>query len=77
MLNHQPHADSIRLTIYNTGQIPAGFGLDDTTGFGTGLQLVASLLPRAGARLTWEQQGDLVITTLDLDEPVIQKESIT
>ncbi|MGZ5781712.1 MAG: PAS domain S-box protein, partial [Burkholderiaceae bacterium] len=76
-LNHEPHANSIRLTICNTGLIPAGFGLEDTTSFGTGLQLVASLLPRAGARLTWKQQDDIVITTLDLDEPVIQKESIT
>ncbi|MGZ5013490.1 MAG: PAS domain S-box protein [Methylobacter sp.] len=76
MLNHEPHGDSIRLTIHNTGLIPAGFGLEDTTGFGfgIGLQLVASLLPRAGARLTWKQQDDIVITTLDLDEPVIQKE---
>jgi two-component system sensor histidine kinase/response regulator len=75
-LSHEPHANSIRLTIRNTGLIRAGFGLEDTTSFGTGLQLVASLLPRAGARLTWKQQDDIVITTLELDEPVIQKESI-
>jgi len=75
-LSHEPHANSIRLTIRNTGLIPAGFGLENTTSFGTGLQLVASLLPRAGARLAWKQQDDIVITTLDLDEPVIQKESI-
>jgi len=75
-LSHEPHANSIRLTIRNAGLIPAGFGLEDTTSFGTGLQLVASLLPRAGARLTWKQQDDIVITTLELDEPVIHKESI-
>ncbi|HEY8219817.1 MAG TPA: PAS domain S-box protein [Methylobacter sp.] len=74
-LNHEPHGDSIHLTIYNTGLIPAGFGLENITGFGTGLQLVASLLPRAGARLTWEQQDGIVVTKLTLDEPVIHKES--
>jgi len=77
MLSHEPHPDSIRLTIRNTGLIPAGFGLEDTTAFGTGLQLVASLLPRAGARLAWAQQGDIVVTTLGLDEPVIHLESVT
>jgi len=76
-ISHEPHPDSIRLTIRNTGLIPVGFGLEDTTAFGTGLQLVASLLPRAGARLAWAQQGDIVVTTLGLDEPVIQPESVT
>jgi len=76
-VSHEPHPDSIRLTIRNTGLIPVGFGLEDTTAFGTGLQLVASLLPRAGARLAWAQQGDIVVTTLGLDEPVIQPESLT
>ncbi|MDO9267809.1 MAG: PAS domain S-box protein [Methylobacter sp.] len=77
MLSHEPHPDLIQLTIRNTGLIPAGFGLEDTSAFGTGLQLVASLLPRAGARLAWAQQGAIVVTTLGLDEPVIQLESGT
>jgi len=76
MVSHEPSPDAIRLTIRNFGLIPVGFGLEDTSGFGTGLQLVASLLPRAGARLAWVQQGDIVVTTLGLDEPVIQPESV-
>lgn len=75
-LSHEPGNGSIKLTIHNTGLISAGFGLEDTTGFSTGLQLVASLLPRAGARLSWAQQDGIVTTTLGLDEPVIQLESL-
>jgi PAS domain S-box-containing protein len=76
-LSHQPHPASIRLDIHNAGQLPVGFGLEDTTRFGTGLQLAVSLLPRAGASLTWTQQNGIVITTLNLDKPVIQLESST
>lgn len=77
MLSHEPHSDSIRLTIHNTGLIPAGIGLENTTTFSIGLQLVASLLPRTGANLTWAQQGGIVVTTLDLDKPIIQLETVT
>ncbi|WP_333872880.1 CHASE domain-containing protein [Methylobacter sp.] len=76
MLSHQPYPDPVRVTIRNTGLIPPGFGLEDTTAFGTGLQLVGALLPRAGARLAWAQQGEIVVTTLGLDEPVIQQEPV-
>ena len=73
--NHEPNPNSIRLAIKNAGLIPVGFGLEAKTGFGTGLQLVISLLPRTGAKLSWAQQDDMVVTTLGLDEPVIKLES--
>ncbi|MGZ5059065.1 MAG: CHASE domain-containing protein [Methylobacter sp.] len=76
MLSHELCPDSVRLTIRNTGRIPVGFGLEDIGAFGTGLQLVASLLPRSGARLTWTQQDNIVVTMLGLDEPVIHQEAI-
>jgi PAS domain S-box-containing protein len=75
-LSHEPYPESVLLTVRNSGRIPAGFGLDNTDVFGTGLQLVASLLPRTGAKLAWLQQGDIVVTTLGLDEPVIQQEPV-
>ncbi len=74
MLSHGPHLHSIQMTIHNTGRIPDEFGLDEMSAFGTGLQLVSSLLPRVGAMLTWSQQGDIVATTLGLEEPIIQRE---
>lgn len=74
-LSREQHLDLLRLTIHNTGLIPDGFGLENAGVFGTGLQLVASLLPRAGAKLTWAQQLGIVITTLDLNKPVVQQEA--
>lgn len=77
MLSHEPRNDSVKLTIHNTGLIPADFGRDGATNFDTGLQLVASLLPRVGTKLSWAQQEHTVVTTLNLDDPVIHLESIT
>lgn len=77
MLSHGVRNDSIKLTIHNTGLIPVGLGREGTTGFGTGLQLVASLLPQVGAKLSWTQQEYTVVTTLDLDDPIIHLESVT
>ncbi len=68
---HEPRPDAIALTIHNTGHISPGFGLDHPSAFGTGLDLVASLLPPKGIHLTWKQQGETVVTTLELEPPVI------
>jgi PAS domain S-box-containing protein len=77
MLCPLQHDNSIRLLIQNLGQIPTGFGLKVPNSFGTGLQLVVSLLPQTGAKLHWAQHENSVITTLDLAPPIIQLESIT
>ncbi len=76
-LSPEPNSDSIRLAIDNTGLIPVGLGLENATAFGNGLKLVALLLPRKGARLTWAQQDGIVVTTLDLDKSIIQLETVT
>lgn len=72
MLKQGPRPDSIQLRIHNTGQLPSGFDPGRTTG--TGLQLVESLMPRAGARLSWDCQDNNVITLLELESPVITTE---
>ena len=37
----------------------------------SGLQLIAALMPRRGARLTREQRGGTVVTLLELEPPVV------
>lgn len=61
--------DVVQITIVNAGQFSPH---DASTGLSrNGLQLVAVLLPRHGARLVREQQGDQVMTLLELAPPVI------
>ena len=57
--------------LVNPGRLPAAFDFGARHGLGTGLSLVASLMPPSGARIFWEQQGDLVVTTVELTVPVI------
>jgi len=73
VLEQAQRADYVRLAIHNTGQLPPGFDFERNTG--TGLQLVKSLLPRAGARLSWECRDSTVITLLELEPPVVTLES--
>lgn len=61
--------DSVHVIIRNAGQLSADF--DFERGTGTGLQLVKSLLPREGARISWRHQDNTVITLLELEPPVI------
>jgi hypothetical protein len=58
----------VRIT--NPGQLPPGFDFGKRQGLGTGLDLVAALLPREGARLDWTQQEDTVVTLLSLSTPI-------
>lgn len=62
---------TVRITIQNTGELPPDFNFQDQGGDHSGLQLVASLLPHVGARLSWEQSGNIVSTVLELEPPVI------
>jgi two-component sensor histidine kinase len=59
-----------RVRITNPGQLPPGFDFDKRQGLGTGLGLVALLLPREGAGLDWLQQQDSVVTLLSLRPPI-------
>jgi len=59
----------VQVSIVNAGQLSVD-GRPAVT-LGSGLQLIAALMPRSGARLVREQHGDHVITLLELEPPVI------
>jgi PAS domain S-box-containing protein len=59
------------LRLANPGRLPADFDFDARQGLGTGLSLVASLMPPGGARISWEQRENVVLTVLELASPVI------
>lgn len=65
-------AGSVKIVISNMGILPDGFNLDTAQHLGTGLQLVASLLPRTAAQLYLSQLNETVVTTLLLESPLIQ-----
>lgn len=61
--------DMLEITITNRGQlVPDDMQTDRPH---SGLQLIAALMPRHGARLVREQHGDQVVTLLALGPPVI------
>lgn len=70
-LTKKGHSDSIELAIYNRGKLPANFDIEQLKTRSTGLNLVASLLPYRGAKLSWQQQESFVLTLLELGPPVI------
>jgi len=63
----------IRIAIANRGQLPVGFNLARVPGGVSGLGLVRALLPRRGASLTVEQQGDDVVATIALVAPGVTR----
>ncbi len=65
-----------RVRITNHGQLPPGFDFDKCHGLGTGLGLVAVLLPREGASLDWTQQQNTVVTQLSLSAPIFAEQTI-
>jgi PAS domain S-box-containing protein len=70
-LSYVPSSDSVVVSISNYGSIPSGFGLNNLDLFGTGLQLVTSLMPQNGINLYWRQQGEKVATVLEVTGPII------
>ncbi|MEW6515237.1 MAG: PAS domain S-box protein [Pseudomonadota bacterium] len=52
-------------------QFPQGFDFVRQKGIGTGLELVAALLPPQGSRLEFRQEADEVLVRLVLESPVI------
>ena len=69
---HQPHM--VQVIITNPGQLPSDFEYPRKSSIGTGLQLIASLLPRKGVSLSWTQEGKTVITSFELAPPIINLE---
>jgi PAS domain S-box-containing protein len=66
----QPGSFNIRV-INRPATLPANFDWAKAVGLGTGLTLVASLLPGQGAKLTIEQHGDAVEAHLQLSHPCV------
>jgi PAS domain S-box-containing protein len=71
-LDGQVSSRTIKIEIVNVGLLPKGFTLNPQDYLGTGLQLVMSLLPRSGVKLTWSQSESAVITQLVLEYPLIR-----
>lgn len=64
-----------RLRVRNPGtRLPDGFDLATGKGLGTGLQLVRSLLPPRGAKISIQEVGQDVHAQLDLVPPVISED---
>lgn len=70
-LRHEPLPYMVQVTITNLGQLPPDFDFPRLPTTGAGLQLIASLLPRKSATLSWKQQDDNVIVQLALAPPII------
>lgn len=58
------------IEIKNVGRLSKD-GTIDQPEFGTGLQLVKSLMPQSNLELFWKQDHDCVITTITLSPPII------
>lgn len=63
--------ETAEVSVINPGGLPAGFDFKQARGSGTGLGLVRSLLPHAGAELRLEQTADEVRARLMLAPPVV------
>lgn len=72
-LRKDSRPEIIQISITNTG--PWHASASRSASAHSGLQLVEALLPRAGARLNWEQQGNQVQVLLELEPPVIELET--
>ena len=70
-LRKGPRPDVVQVKITNAGQLASDGGRTDTPH--SGLHLISALMPPKGARIVQEQQGDLVITLLELAPPVISQ----
>lgn len=73
-LRHEPLPDRVQVTITNSGQLPSDFDFPRLPTNGAGLHLIASLLPRKAATLSWQQQDDHVVVQLELAPPIITLE---
>lgn len=63
---------SVRVRVENSfGSLPPAFDFERDIHLGTGLELVKSLLPPVGAKLSFCSQGDGAVAELSLSPPVI------
>lgn len=61
------------IEIKNVGRLSKDTTIDQPE-FGTGLQLVKSLMPQSNLELFWKQDHDCVVTTITLSHPIITRE---
>ena len=61
----------VRIDIRGHGRLPEGFSMDRVPGGVSGLGLVRALLPRRSAKLAIAQDGDEVLTRIELTPPGI------
>ena len=61
----------VDVMMINKGKLHPNNHTADVPVAGTGLKLVASLLPKKGVKLSWLQREDYVTTTLQITAPVI------
>lgn len=73
--NYVPSTGKLNLLITNTGQLPVGFQEKQELISGKGLQLVFSLLPKKGVKISWTQSAGMVSTMLEFAPPIITLES--
>jgi PAS domain S-box-containing protein len=62
---------TVRIAIANRGALAPGFSLAGIPAGVSGLGLVRSLLPRKGARMAIEAEGDSVVARLELAPPAV------
>jgi PAS domain S-box-containing protein len=67
----QSSEQGVSIQIRGQGQLPEGFSLTRVPGGVSGLGLVRALLPRRSAKLALTQEGDEVLTRVDLTPPGI------
>ncbi|MDP2247899.1 MAG: ATP-binding protein, partial [Nitrosomonadales bacterium] len=68
----QPHL--VKITITNSGQLPAGFEYPHQLGGGSGLLLISSLMPPNGSSLDWAQKENKVTVSFRLGKPIVNFE---
>jgi PAS domain S-box-containing protein len=68
-----PTPDEVHIVVANPAILPAGFSLQRVPGGVAGLGLIKALLPRRGAALKIEQQGDIVVATVTLKPPGVTR----
>ena len=71
ILNADLSQKAVKLIIKNRGQLPPDFDFNNRRRLNTGLDLVSSLLPNKGAKLSFEQQESHVVTLLEYHSPLI------
>lgn len=74
LLRYDSNLDKVILTITNSGCLPPNFIFSEYSTTGTGLELVASLLPKKGINLYWEGGEGKVSVRLELFSPIIKQE---